>query len=506
MRRIRVPLIIRGSVVEGDELEFSGRRGEATLVTPDVRRHLAILPLKRPSDLAELYGLSFDEIIAYLAELGGRLRLDTNSYLQEALEASKLTSGLTEGILANAYGNVGRFLSPTAIRDWVERTIGIAHLEGWVKTPFATGGHASVRAFGARAVHVVAGNLPFVSLMTVAQNALTRGDAIIKAPSNDPLTAVAVARTMIDMAPDHPLTRRLSVAYWKGGDAQIEDELYQPRHIEKIVAWGGFASVTHVAKYVQPGIELITLDPKLSSTIIGRAAFDDEATLQAVAERLANDIGCNNQEGCVNARVVYVQTGTDGPGIALANRFADLVHRAILALPPHVSSASGAMPLELEDELQGLRFSAGLHKVFGGGESGAVIVSQLDEPVEFAALLSHRVANLVPVDSLDVAIRAINSYTQTIGIYPEALKAELRDRIAIQGGQRLVSLGYATGSPPAGPQDATEPFRRLCRWVVEECYEPSEFPLPSRRPPAGLASLAGAASQRPARLESDQHR
>jgi len=26
---------------------------------------------------------------------------------------------------------------------------------------------------------------------------------------------------MIDMAPDHPLTRHVSVAYWKGGDAQV---------------------------------------------------------------------------------------------------------------------------------------------------------------------------------------------------------------------------------------------------------------------------------------------
>ena len=168
--------------------------------------------------------------------------------------------------------------------------------------------------------------------LTIAQNAITRSDAIIKAPSNDPLTAVAIARTMIDMAPDHPLTRHLSVAYWKGGDAVVEDALYQPRNIEKLVAWGGLASITHIAKYVQPGIDLITLDPKLSSTIIGRQAFADEATMRTVAERLANDIGCNNQEGCVNARVIYVQTGTDAAGVANANRFGAMVYEAVQAL------------------------------------------------------------------------------------------------------------------------------------------------------------------------------
>ena len=67
---------------------------------------------------------------------------------------------------------------------------------------------------------------------------------------------------MADMAPDHPITRHLSVAYWKGGDVEFEEQLYQPHNIEKIVAWGGFASVKHVTRYIQPGLELITLDPK----------------------------------------------------------------------------------------------------------------------------------------------------------------------------------------------------------------------------------------------------
>ena len=65
---------------------------------------------------------------------------------------------------------------------------------------------------------------------------IARCDAIIKAPS-DHLTAVAIARTLADVAPDHPITRHLVVGYWKGGDTEVEESLYQPRHIEKIVAW-----------------------------------------------------------------------------------------------------------------------------------------------------------------------------------------------------------------------------------------------------------------------------
>jgi hypothetical protein len=85
------------------------------------------------------------------------------------------------------------------------------------------------------------------------------------------------------------------------------------------------------------------------------------------------------------------------------------------------------------------------------------------------------VANLVPVDSLDVAVKSVNAYTQTIGIYPEALKERLIDRLAHQGGQRIVSLGgAATMQHSMEVQDAIEPVRRLCKWVVEE-YAPDEI-------------------------------
>jgi acyl-CoA reductase-like NAD-dependent aldehyde dehydrogenase len=134
------------------------------------------------------------------------------------------------------------------IRESLERNIGIDCLEGWRTARLLDGREIAVRAFGARSLHIIAGNSPVIAALTVMRNAVLRSDAIIKNPSNDPFTALAIARTMIDMAPDHPVTKHLSVAYWKGGDETIERELYHPRHIEKIVAWGGLASVRHVTK------------------------------------------------------------------------------------------------------------------------------------------------------------------------------------------------------------------------------------------------------------------
>jgi hypothetical protein len=359
-----------------------------------------------------------------------------------------------------------------------ERSCGLDFLEGWVDQTASRqpGTSGFVRAFGTRSVHIVAGNVPDVSALTVLRNAITRSDCIIKTPSNDPLTAAAVARTMVDMAPDHPLTRHCSVAYWKGGDENVEQAIYDPRRIEKIIAWGGFNSIKHITKYLQPGIDLITLDPKLSSTIIGKEAFDeDDAALASIARRLALDIGYFNQEGCTNARVIYVESGTDDEGLARCARLGELTFEALQNLPENVSTPHKDFDRSLKEELSGIRMMDSEYTLFGGrSNEGAIIVSHDGEPVDFSRRLACRVANLVPIDSLDTAILSVTAYTQTIGVYPDRLKVELRDRLAFQGAQRFVSLGGScllNGGTQR--QDGIETVRRMCKWIVDETGDPA---------------------------------
>lgn len=480
-----VPLIIRGRVTTDPDLVFPGRRGNTGFRTPDVRKHLSELALSTPSALQELYALSFEQLVDYLVDLGARLSLKSNVHMQQAYELSRRTSGLSDDLLANVYRAMPRMFNKQFLTEMIENTVGVRYLEGWISRKVPNGATVSIRAFGARAVHIIAGNNPGVSALTIVRNALTRSDAIIKTPSNDPLTAAAIVRTMVDMAPDHPITKHVSVAYWKGGDTSVEEILYQPRNVEKIVAWGGLASISHITKYIQPGIDLITLDPKLSSTIIGREAFADETAMTAAAELLAHDVGAGNQEGCVNARVIYIQTGTDNAGLEKAKRFARLTMAAIKALPAHVSGPAKEPDRELMEEMQSLSLGSSDHDVIGGGRDGGIVVSLDGEPVDFARLLCNRTANLVPIDDIDTPIRAVTSYTQTIGIYPESLKAKIRDRLAYHGAQRLVSLGYASNSGVmsiAGPQDAIEPLRRMCKWIVDEASDPAAQPLAGRTP------------------------
>jgi hypothetical protein len=293
------------------------------------------------------------------------------------------------------------------------------------------------------------------------------------------MTAIALARTLADIAPNHPLTKHLCVAYWKGGDQAFEQQLYKPEHIEKIIAWGGFASVKHITQFIQPGLEMIALDPKRSATIIGPEAFVDQSTMEEVAKRAACDIAMANQEACASARVIYVLCGTDADAIEQLNRFGEMIYAAMIAMPKELTSKPRSFDRELRDQMEATRLDDTFYRIVGGeDDEGAVIVSQFDEPVDYSPMLSGRVANLVPVDAISKVTDAVTSYTQTVGIYPESLKKQLRDQLPIYGAQRLTSLGYACNVTSASPQDAIEPVRRMCKWIFEEECDPEQvFPL-----------------------------
>ena len=468
-----VPLFLRGRLITDELVPFDNRTGVSQFQAADMAKYVEQVPLKSPTEMTDLYELSFDEILDVLAALGNALDFGSNTHLQEAYEASLVANVLPAEMMKNSYRVLRALFSRDNVTEIADSQVGLDYLNGWVPHRLRDGRELRVRAFGSRVLHIPAGNGGLVSAVTILRSVITRSDVIVKAPSNDPLTAIAIARTLADVAPDHPITKHLVVGYWKGGDRGVEEILYQPHHIEKFVAWGGLASVKHVTRYIQPGLELIALDPKRSATIIGREAFDDEHTMREVARRAATDIGVANQEGCANARVIYVLTGTDDEGLANANRFGELVYQELVSLPAVVSTAPRYPNRELLDHLEASRMTDDFYRVIGGEErEGAIVVSQLDEPVDYSPMLSGRVANVVPVDNIDKVAAAVNSYTQTIGIYPESLKRQLRDTLPLFGAQRLTSLGYACSVAVAMPQDAIEPIRRMCKWIVDEECDP----------------------------------
>ena len=465
-----IPILAQGELIEEADTVFSGRFG-ASFTAPDPTKHVNRLLLQNRNTLKELYALSTDDIVDFLVELGHRLDLDTNPHLKWALELNHAFSDLPPKLCESSYRNLtgeGGMLSRDRI-EAVIKTIGREHIDGWAEQTQYNGRHIGVRAIGVPTVHVIAGNAPGIAIITFIRNALLRGYALVKVPSNELGAAIALGKTLIDMAPDHPLTRTWSAAYWRGGDTAIEEKLYHPKNFDRVVAWGGKASITHIARYLRPGLDLVMFDPKNSRAFIRGSALDDEASLSEAAMRLAADVGYLNQVGCANARLAFIECDTDAAGLAKLRRFGQRVFDSIQRLPASISTPSERLTSDFASKLDELSLLDEEYELIGGDRRGGVILSLNGEPVDFADDLAFRTVNIIPVPSFDVALRRTTRDVQTVGVYPESLRDELRLPLALHGVQRVTSLGYMLNYDSLTvPHDGTEALRRMATWVVSE--------------------------------------
>ncbi|MCX7865411.1 MAG: hypothetical protein N2423_10335, partial [Novosphingobium sp.] len=193
MASIVAPAVIRGEIITDNLVSFGGRGSAMEFLSPDPAAIVDRLPLRNPAQMRSLYTLSIDEIIDFLVELGSALDVERNAHMQEALEHCLAVTELTPSILRWQYSLIRHYLSREMVRGFIDVPIGIPFVEGWQQIALADGRSASIRAMGARCVHITAGNSPMTAVITLARNALTRSDAILKSPSNDPFTALALA-------------------------------------------------------------------------------------------------------------------------------------------------------------------------------------------------------------------------------------------------------------------------------------------------------------------------
>jgi hypothetical protein len=220
---------------------------------------------------------------------------------------------------------------------------------------------------------------------------------------------------MADLDASHPITRSFSSVYWRGGDKGLETLLFRPQYFDKLVAWGGESAIRGVLQYVGPGLELVSFDPKVSISLIGREAFRSDEVLDEVAERAACDVANFNQEGCVSSRYQFVEGTTEQ-----VDRFCErLVGR--LGVDRELGSARGPkVPREIRDEVEILRMLEPIVRVWGSYDG--------DDP------------------------------------------------LASRGVQRVVALGEAHEAGMGMPHDGMYPLHRFVRWIVDNSTAASSAP------------------------------
>jgi len=446
--------VIRGQVVTGRDRIYRSRDLGAPLAAPAADLNSWVFPRHEPQPALNL---PIGEVFAFLEELGSRLQLDRNDHLRRAHDLAGRVNVLGAKALAGGYRSLGTFFR----RDYMEAEY-IAALgslnDGWRDVTRPDGSQMRVRPFPARILHVLAGNAPGMAATAIVRGSLSRGVHLLKLPSNDLFTGPAILATMAEIDASHPLVQSFSAVYWRGGEQQIESALFRPQFFDKIMAWGGGDAIANVQKYMSPGLELVSLDPKTSISIIGREAFASHQSLMEAAAGAGIDVG--SQEACGSSRVQFVEGSVEEVDRYCAELLDQLRYQA------EVAGGGRMTPPDLREEVDALRLLDPEYRVWGE-PNGRGLVVRSETPVDFD--LISRTVNVVPVQNAVDAARYVNVATQTVGVYPAARKAELRDALCAGGAQRVTTLGTSGMRPSFGrPHDGFYPLNRMVRWVAEE--------------------------------------
>ena len=448
--------VIKGETVHGDHHRYGSSARPFT--TPEIKLDSLVWSRREPGPL---FDTPVAEIIDVLVETGSWIARDPQGLIAQALEQSVATSPLPREVLERSYRNLGSVFDRNSMRFQIDNELGGADvLDGWREVLAPSGRRHRVRAFPPRLVHIVAGNAPGVSALSIVRGALVKGVNLLKVPSNDLFTATAILRAIAAVAPGHPVTRSFSAVYWRGGDSEIEGQIFRPQYFDKLVAWGGESALKSAKQYVGPGFELVAFDPKTSISLLGREIFASDDALKEAAERASIDVTLMNQQACASSRFQFVE-GT----VEQIDRYCAAL-QARLGIERDMCSTLQPLPSNLREEIEGLRGMEPYYRVWGDNR-GAGIVIRSEEPVEFHP--DGRVVNVIPVASLEQAGEFhANVATQTVGVWPSARKQALRNILATAGVQRVVDLGMAGRVETGLPHDGFLPLQRFVRWVNDE--------------------------------------
>jgi hypothetical protein len=507
---VRVPQLIKGKISappklgkDAIEIAFAGKGDDVTHVTladaqvlrePIIDRasmqhtgewQYQVLSRFEPLDLIErdakelvasLYNLPFSEIVDYLDSLGKHLA-ENQSIVEHVRELGRKTAPHPDRFHDASFDAFPLILGSDVASATVDAELswngipGRKFLDGWVDvdvdlfpglTALLAGelfgledlgeSKAALRAMPTRQLHITAGNAPAIPVFSLLRALSTKGAAVIKSPYGAVMPGAVAALAAASMAPDHPLTKHLSLVYWRGGDRAIEDVLLSPMAFDRIIVWGAPDAV----KSVQARAEFtktIAFNPRYGLSMIGKEAFRS-GSLREIAMKASIDALIWNQKACIASFVQYVEGSLED-----AERFASELRQVLAEWDAY---APNYMPPAASASLRRMKRGKYMDARWHSNASSNVIVmdgkfDMLDHPMARTMIVRR-------VDRLEDVIDTLHHGVASIGIHPENRRKELRDVLLARGVSNVLPLGHVERTFGGMPHDGMRVLGDLVDW------------------------------------------
>jgi len=308
------------------------------------------------------------------------------------------------------------------------------------------------------AMHVMVGNVPVSSIMTIIRSIITKNHTLAKLPKRDPITALYFALAMLEIDPNHPVAKSLNLFYWDQKDKYKEELIALA---DTVTVWGGENAVKSIRKSIKSSAKLIEFGPKSSFALVGKESIHSEK----VCIDLAHDISIYNQEACFSPQMVFVENNGSNE---LLNTFiknlqkAMEVYRQLLPkgktlndIHAHIQRARLETQYDEEGELVAPK------------DTNWTII-KVKDPSQINQHPLSRVLYVIPINHITDCIQYVNNKTQTIVMSPWHRNTEIRDAVVVKGACKITEIGMAEWQRVGQPHDDIFPLAQMVRWVGVE--------------------------------------
>ena len=316
--------------------------------------------------------------------------------------------------------------------------------------------------------HWLAGNVPLLGMLTLAQSIITKNSNILKAASSFSSVLPALLETFRDLEVISPAGRiikgndvlkTIAVIYYDRSDvtsAHIMSELSNCR-----ISWGGKEAIKNTISLPKDiNCEDIIFGPKLSYMVIGEEILKNERLSKKYARRAATDISVFDQYACASPHTIFLENPEHNNN---AKRFASLLSqeldKALIRIP------KGKIDQAIASQIESVRLRYELvGDVWKSNNTDWTILYNDSSEAKLANPIYSRVITLVSVKDIMLTAELAHTGIQTIGLGLDGDKKLMYAKIASnKGAQRFPDIGRMTNFDT--PWDGLYPMDRLVKWI-----------------------------------------
>jgi|GEM_PF-857158 len=458
-------------------LEYAG--GEAVVRFPSLG---SINPAELFSAEGDLAKLSTPEILDFLAEVG-KLWADPGYHrYQEALSIMKRITDFSEEELILDFSYIPALMEKDG---YLEAMLNAEFGDPSILDEWVARGGCEVKAVSrGRLLHILAGNVPGVEIISLARGLITKNANVMKMASGNPVTPVVLLQSFSDVDSDHPVTRSTSAVYWERGTAAEKDMFHK---VQSVCVWGGFDAVHAAWSHSRADLEILDYGPKRSMVFISAETLGSEAVLTAAAGALAGDTVVHDQQACHSPQLVFVEAGSGeagesknraGGGSGISRKNAEKFAAALGAALDEAGKSlpRGADTIDQKAQVGHMRNMAelmGETVMHPGSTAWTLIITE--DYTRTASNPLGRTLWILPAESMSEAVAHVDDLTMVAAFSRRVDMEAYRDFLASRGVDRMTTLGNMGLLPPGTPHEGRYDLTRLVKFVSADLYpDPGE--------------------------------